>query len=397
MTTQTILPRGKRLAPLLGLVTFGDEAFSISLPIALLSLGASPSAPTLVHGALYTSLVIAGLALGGVVDRHETFLVVRRALGLSALIVAAGGVLIYLTDSPLLMSVLMVLALGVPGAIVAAAVDSGAGRTDPTHVTRLYGAIESIRTGASILGPLLGGLLAAAGVRVIMGCYAAMFTAGALLSRGNLPPQPVDADLPRGGAVAEFRNNPSLVGGVALSSSLNLGLAVMVPLGLSRLKLEFGLPSVIIGAALALVGVASVVAAQFAGRQGGSGLALPAITTALLVSLVGWADTAWLMTALMAAASAAAIYFNVRWRAFRQRITTPWRLGAVSSWCRSIAYSWIALVSFVASWLVERGTELPHVQAAAGAASVVAVACYTVWSKSRTTPERAAARSRNGK
>lgn len=71
-------PDGWRLAALLGLVAFGDEAFSISLPLVLLTLGASVSAPVLIHGALYTSLVISGFMLGGVVDRYETYWVVRR-------------------------------------------------------------------------------------------------------------------------------------------------------------------------------------------------------------------------------------------------------------------------------------------------------------------------------
>lgn len=390
MSDETTRPAGRRLAPLLGVVTFGDQAFSVSLPIALLSLGASASAPVLVHGALYASLVAAGLVVGGAVDQHETFHVIRRSLWASASIVLIGGALIMWTGMALTISVLMVLVLGIPGALVAAAIDAGAGRTDPTRVTRLYGAIESIRTGATILGPLLGGLIAAAGVRAVLGLYAAVFALGAVLARGRLPPEPRASGLgPErlGGALAEFRSNPALVGGVVLSSSLNIGLAVMVPLGLSRMKLELGLTAPQIGISLALVGTASVTAAQLAGRLGGATLALPAIVTAIFVSLVGWASSAALLTVLMAAASGSAIFFNVRWRTFRQRVTTPRRLGAVSSWCRSVAYSWIALVSFVGSWLIASGVGLPQVQSGAGTASVVAVIGYIVWSRTRPKSE----------
>lgn len=387
---QPILPSGRRLAPLLGLVTFGDEAFSVSLPIALLALGASAAAPVLIHGSLYASLVVAGLVVGGLVDRMETFHVVRRSLAASALIVVTGSGLIALTGQALTVSVAMVLALGIPGALVAAAIDAGAGRTDPSRVTRLYGSIESIRTGATIAGPLLGGFVAGAGVRVVLSVYAALFALGALFARGALPPEPrrPEHDQERlGGALAEFRTNPSLVGGVALSSSLNIGLAVMVPLSLSRLKLDYGLTAPSVGLCLALVGVVSVVAAQAAGRMGGHNLALPAATTAILVALVGTADSAATLSLLVAAASAAAIFFNVRWRTYRQRVTTAWRLGAVSSWCRSIAYSWIALVSFIASWFVEQGVDLPHLQSGAGLASVAAVLAYLLWSRTRPKVE----------
>lgn len=205
------------------------------------------------------------------------------------------------------------------------------------------------------------------------------FGIGSLAPGGDLPPgsdrhePPEKGNNTQGSAATEFRTNRSLVRGVALSSSLNVGLAVMVPISIARLKLEGGLSAAQIGVCLAAVGVCSVVAAQVAGGVGGKSLAFPALLTASLVSLAGWSTSVFMISALMSFASATAIFFNVRWRTYRQLVTTPQRLGAVSSWCRSIAYSWIALVSFIGARFVSSGISASTVQTAAGVASLVCV------------------------
>ena len=69
----------------------------------------------------------------------------------------------------------------------------------------------------------------------------------------------------------------------------------------------------------------------------------------------------------------AEVFFNVRWRSFRQSVTAPQRLGGVSAWCRSLAYIWVAAASFLASGLMALGAGPGAAQLVLGLASVLIV------------------------
>jgi hypothetical protein len=274
-------------------------------------------------------------------------------------------------------AVATVACLGVSGALVAGAIDAGAARVSDSDTRRLYSSIETVRRTASMVGPTVGGLVAGFGLRLVMTVYLALFVMGIGVSRGRQLPAPerptAEASRAWVETLGEFRRNRSLLGGVATSSAINIGTGALVPISLVRLRTEFHTQVSAIGLMMAVVGCVTIGVAQLAGRTRRGNIVVAALCCAFAAALVPLLPSAALLVGVLCVGSGAEVFFNVRWRSFRQSVTAPQRLGGVSAWCRSLAYIWVAAASFLASGLMALGAGPGAAQLVLGLASVLIV------------------------
>jgi MFS family permease len=346
--------------------TIGDELYIVALPLVLLQLGYAAATATFLRGALTGATVLAGLTMGYLIDRHDTYYLLSRSYGISAVfLIAASGALAAGVDG-FLVALAAAAVLGLFAAITAAAVDAGIPRTvsDQRSIRHGYSLVESARTIAVIAGPAFAGLLVTTGSLLIVTlANAASFALAALLSRARRP-IPVEAPQTHPPRIRDglrmVATDTRLRLGITLSLLGNLTLGAEQPLFLARMVQDFGLSASVTAVVVALAGAASVVASTITVRHAravpaGTAMVVAVAVLAATAAGVGLAPGPVPASALYALFSVAVICYGVYWRTYRQDVTPGELLGRVSATCRSIAYSGIVVGVLVVGVLQELG------------------------------------------
>lgn len=369
--------------------TIGDELYVLALPLVLLQLDYTAASATFLRGVLTATTVIAGFTIGYLVDRRDTYYLLSRAYGFSAVcLLATSGLLLTGVDA-LLVSLLAAAVLGFFAAVAAAAVDAGIPRTvgDQHLIRRGYSLVESARTIALIAGPALAGIIAATrSVLLVTLANAASFLLAASLSwrRTELPKTAEKPDSPAestawrrvlSGLRVVARQAPLKVG-IALSLLANLTLGASQPLFLTRMVRDFGLSAPVTALVVTLAGAMSIAASMLIVHFSHRVRAANAMVLAILIFAasgigVGLASGPVLTSAFYCLLCVATFCYTVYWRSYRQEMTPGHLLGRVSATCRSIAYSGVVLGVVIVGSLQQLGASAQALLVIGGAICLI--------------------------
>lgn len=357
----------------------GDEFYALALPLVLLQLGYSAATTTFLRAVLMATTVIAGFLVGHLVDRHAPELLLTRSYLGSAL--ALGGALLAITaglDS-YLAALIAATVLGLLAAVSAAAMDAGIPRLVPAAdlIPRGYSLAESARTSATIVGPMLAGLVATVrSIVLVIGANAVSFILAAALARTRRTNGPrVERHHSAWQQIAEglrtVVRHRRLRLGIGLSLLVNITLGAEQPLFLARLIQDFGLSAALTAGVIVIAGVVAIVVSLGLSHWTTGLPARPTmITSVFVIALsavgIGVVDTPWAAAPLYCLLSAATICYSVYWRTYRQNIVDPGLLGRVSATSRSIAYSGVVLGTVVVGTLQQSGVTTKTLLAAGG-------------------------------
>jgi MFS family permease len=163
-----------------GLSAFGDFLLWIPLALHVEAISGSPLAVSAFFLALFGPVVALGGVAGRVTDRFEN----TRLLWIASLVQAAVVAAMALTPDSLAAILVLTAALGAGNAIAQPAEFALVPAAAGPHVGEANGLVETARYAGATGGPLVGGLLAAAGLlEVALLLDAATFAAVALAAR----------------------------------------------------------------------------------------------------------------------------------------------------------------------------------------------------------------------
>ncbi|SEP54552.1 MFS transporter [Amycolatopsis saalfeldensis] len=336
--------------------TVGDEFYAIALPLVLLQLGYPAATATFLRTVIMATTVASGFLVGHVVDRYGATRLLLGSYAGSALVVTAGVAAVVLGGGGYPAALGVAAALGLFSAVSAAAADAGVPQlVRPDQVRHGYSLLETARASATVLGPMVAGVVVTVrSLALVMGVNAVSFVlAGAIAGRRgggtteraergpSMWRQVVD------GLSAVARNRPLRLG-ISLSVLINVTLGAAEPLVLTRLVREFSLSAAVTSMVVVGVGVSSIVISLVVNRWTRSWPARPAMAgSALAIGAsgvgLGMLHTAWGVGVMFCVQSAATISYTVYWRTYRQSIVAPPLLGRVSATCRSVAYSGVVV------------------------------------------------------
>lgn len=341
--------------------TVGDELYILALPLVLLQLDYTAASATFLRGALTATTVVAGFTIGYLVDRRDTYFLLSRAYGFSAVCLLAAAALLSTGVDALLVSLLAAAVLGFFAAVAAAAVDAGIPRTvsEQHLIRRGYSLVESARTIALIAGPALAGFIAATRsvlLVTLVNAVSFLLAAGLSRRRPEIPDAGRSSDPEAGstswqrilsGLRVVARQTPLRLG-IALSLLANLTLGASQPLFLTRMVRDFGLSALVTALVVTLAGAMSIATSMLIVHFAHRVRAATAMVLAILIFAaagigVGVASGPVPASALYCLLCVATFCYAVYWRSYRQEMTPAHLLGWVSATCRSIAYSGVVL------------------------------------------------------
>jgi MFS family permease len=371
--------------------TVGDEFYAVALPLVLLQLGYPAATATFLRTVIMATTVASGFLVGHVVDRYGAMRLLFGSYAASALVVAAGAAAVVLGGGGYPAALGVAAALGLFSAVSAAAADAGVPQLlRPDQVRHGYSLLETARASATVLGPMLAGVVATVrSLALVMGVNAVSFVvAGVMAGRrgGGTTERPERgpsmwrqiAD----GLRAVARNRPLRLG-IGLSVLINVTLGAAEPLVLTRLVREFSLSAAVTSMIVVGVGVSSIVISLAVTRWAKSWPARPAMAgSALAVGAsgagLGILHTAWGVGIMYCVQAAATISYTVYWRTYRQSIVAPSLLGRVSATCRSVAYSGVVVGTAVVGVLQGAGVTAAALLAWGGVICLLGAAISSV-------------------
>lgn len=373
--------------------TVGDEFYAVALPLVLLQLGYPAATATFLRTVVMAAAVASGFLVGHLVDRHgaSRLLFGSYAGSALALVVGVAAVVLGVGGYPTALGVAAV--LGLFSAVSAAAVDAGVPQmVEPAQVRHGYSLLETARAAATVLGPMLAGVVATVrSLVLVMGVNAVSFVAAGVIAGRRSGRGGVGKRAEQGpsmwrqivdGLRAVTRNWPLRLG-IGLSLLINVTLGADQPLVLARLVREFSLSAVVTSMVVVSVGVSSIVISLAVTRWARSWPARSAMAgSALLIGAsgvgLGVLPTAWGVGVLYCVHAAATISYTVYWRTYRQGIVAPSLLGRVSATCRSLAYSGVVLGTSVVGILQGVGVTAGALLGCGGVICVLGVAVTSV-------------------
>lgn len=388
--------------------TVGDTFYSLAVPLVLLQLGYTAATTTFLRTAVMATTVAAGFVVGYLVDQRAPGRLLALSYWCSAAVLIVGAGMITLGTDGYVTALAAATALGLFTAVSAAAVDAGVPQlvTDAERIRHAYSLIETARATASVMGPALAGLVAAArNLPLVMAINAfVFFLAGALAGiRGHPERERVGdgrsalREILHG--AREITSNRFLRLGIALSLSINISLGAEELLVIIRLVRDFSLPTTETSLVVVAAGVTSIMVSFVVTRLV---RAWPArrtmIVSALLVGMFGagqgLAPDVWILGLLFCATTAATICYTVHWRSYRQALVSPDILGRVSATCRSLAYSGIVVGTAIVGGLQLIGISAAMLLTGGGAVCVVSALAVSLLLSRGSAPSAQSPRRR---